>query len=98
MTTSGRLVLTAALLAAGRLAAQGPNPTAQPPRAQISQVSPGPTNTLGHVPRLLVGQYTRFGDGYRTGTTVILTDSAREVAGGMTAGYSQMGGAPGTKE
>jgi len=44
------------------------------------------------VPGIKIGHYTRFGEGYRTGTTVIRTES------GATAGYSQMGGAPGTKE
>ncbi len=70
-----------------------------PPRVQITQTQPGPTNTITDVPGIKVGHYDKFGDGYRSGTTVILTDSAREMAGpGMTAGYSQMGGAPGTKE
>lgn len=53
---------------------------------------PRPTNTITDVPGLKVGQYARFGDGYRTGTTVVRTEK------GATAGYSQMGGAPGTKE
>jgi L-aminopeptidase/D-esterase-like protein len=66
----------------------------------ITQVGPGPTNTITDVPGILVGHYERFGEGYRSGTTVITTDSARQVGPvrGMTAGYSQMGGAPGTKE
>ena len=66
----------------------------------ITVVGPGPTNTITDVPGILVGQYERFGDGYRSGTTVITTDSARQRGPmrGMTAGYSQMGGAPGTKE
>jgi L-aminopeptidase/D-esterase-like protein len=67
----------------------------------ITAVGPGPTNTIVDVPGILVGQYERFGDGYRSGTTVITTDSARQrgaTVRGMTAGYSQMGGAPGTKE
>src|SRR5262249_11097144 len=68
-----------------------------PPRVTV--VGPGPTNTITDVPGILVGQYSRFGDGYRSGTTVVTTDSARNAAGpGITAGYSQMGGAPGTKE
>jgi L-aminopeptidase/D-esterase-like protein len=63
---------------------------AQPPR--ITVVGPGPSNTISDVPGLKVGQYSRFGEGYRSGTTVIRTEK------GATAGYSQMGGAPGTKE
>jgi len=66
----------------------------------ITAIGPGPTNTITDVPGILVGQYERFGDGYRSGTTVVTTDSAhqRGPMRGMTAGYSQMGGAPGTKE
>jgi len=90
--------LVLALLLARGAAAQIPNPTAPPPRVAITQVQPGPTNTITDVPGIKLGQYSRFGDGYRSGTTVILTDSTREKSGGMTAGYSQMGGAPGTKE
>src|SRR4029079_10088365 len=64
---------------------------AQPPWVQITALQPGPTNTIVDVPGILVGQYSRFGDGYRSGTTVITTDSTRQVtARGMTAGYSQM--------
>src|SRR5262245_22067275 len=70
------------------------------PGAAITIVGPGPTNTITDVPGILVGQYERFGGGYRSGTTVITTDSARQRGPlrGMTAGYSQMGGAPGTRE
>lgn len=53
---------------------------------------PGPTNTITDVPGIEVGHETRIGDGYRTGTTVVL------VRQGATAGFSQQGGAPGTKE
>jgi L-aminopeptidase/D-esterase-like protein len=71
----------------------------QPPRVAITVVGPGPTNTITDVPGIKVGMYEKFGDGYRSGTTVVTTDSARQMAGpGITAGYSQMGGAPGTKE
>ncbi len=67
---------------------------AQPPapRARINVVGPGPTNSLTDVPGLKVGHFTRADSGYRSGTTVIRTEN------GATAGYSQMGGAPGTKE
>ncbi len=75
-----------------------PAAVAQNGRGPITQVGPGPTNSITDVPGIRVGQYERIGDGYRTGTTVVMTDSAREKRGGMTAGYSQMGGAPGTKE
>ncbi len=50
------------------------------------------SNTITDVPGIQVGHHTKLGDGYRTGTTVILTE------GGATTGYSQQGGAPGTKE
>ncbi|TVP54739.1 MAG: peptidase S58 family protein, partial [Gemmatimonadales bacterium] len=53
---------------------------------------PGPTNSLTDVPGLTVGHYERIGDGFQTGTTVILTPD------GATASYSTMGGGPGTKE
>ncbi|NCW43974.1 MAG: hypothetical protein EBV77_00490, partial [Gemmatimonadaceae bacterium] len=59
---------------------------------RITQVGPGPSNSLTDVPGLKVGNYQRSDNGYRSGTTVIRTEK------GATAGYSQMGGAPGTKE
>ena len=68
---------------------------AQPPRApgpRITVVGPGPSNSITDVPGLKVGNYHRSDSGYRSGTTVIRTEK------GATAGYSQMGGAPGTKE
>ncbi len=83
------VVFTTALLHAQPPATTRPAGQA-PPR--ITQVGPGPTNSLTDVPGVLVGQYSKFGDGYRSGTTVIRTER------GATAGYSQMGGAPGTKE
>ena len=60
--------------------------------APASGQRPGPTNTITDVPGIKVGHETRIGGGYRTGTTVILTEK------GATAGFSQQGGAPGTKE
>lgn len=54
--------------------------------------TPGPSNTISDVPGIKVGHYERFGDGYRTGTTVILTER------GATTGFSQLGGAPGSRE
>ncbi len=67
---------------------------AQPPqpRGGVSVVGTGPSNSITDVPNLKVGNYTRSDSGYRSGTTVIRTEQ------GATAGYSQMGGAPGTKE
>jgi L-aminopeptidase/D-esterase-like protein len=53
---------------------------------------PGESNTLTDVPGLAVGHETRIDDGYRTGTTVVLT------ADGATASVDVRGGAPGTRE
>lgn len=65
---------------------------ANPQQARITVVGPGPSNSLTDVPGIKVGHYDQSTGGYRSGTTVIRTES------GATAGYSQMGGAPGTKE
>lgn len=54
--------------------------------------SPGPGNTITDVAGIEVGHETRMGDGYRTGTTVVLTKE------GATTGVSVQGGGPGTKE
>ena len=72
------------------LQAQPPAQAAQ--RGRVTVVGIGPTNSITDVPGLKVGSYDRKDGGYRTGTTVIRTET------GATAGYSQMGGAPGTKE
>lgn len=77
-----------ALIAAAAVA--GAQPPAPPTRVTV--VGPGLTNSLTDVPGLKVGHFTRADSGYRSGTTVIRTEM------GATAGYSQMGGAPGTKE
>lgn len=61
-------------------------------QVRITVVGPGPSNSITDVPGIKVGHYDQSTGGYRTGTTVIRTES------GATAGYSQMGGAPGTKE
>lgn len=58
----------------------------------IGAQSPGPSNTITDVPGIRVGHETRVGDGYRTGTTVVLTPD------GATTSVSVQGGAPGTKE
>lgn len=60
--------------------------------APASAQSPGSSNTITDVPGIRVGQVSRTGDGYRTGTTVVLTED------GATTGVSIQGGAPGTKE
>ena len=54
---------------------------------------PGPRNALTDVPGLRVGHYTATGDGYLTGTTVVLAPS-----GGMVAGVDVRGGGPATHE
>ena len=99
MSRHRHAVVAAAVLLTGFLpgvvsAAQA-QPPAQPPRppmVRVTVVGPGPTNSITDVPGIKVGHYTRSDSGYRSGTTVIRTEQ------GATAGYSQMGGAPGTKE
>jgi putative pantetheine hydrolase len=54
---------------------------------------PGPTNTLTDVAGLKVGHYQRVGDGWLTGTTVVLTPPE-----GAVAGVDVRGGGPGTRE
>lgn len=54
---------------------------------------PGPTNTLTDVPGYRVGHATRTGDGWLTGTTVVLSPE-----GGAVGGVDVRGGAPGTRE
>jgi putative pantetheine hydrolase len=56
-------------------------------------VHPGPTNSLLDVAGLRVGHHTVRGDGWLTGTTVVLTPD-----GGATAGVDVRGGGPGTRE
>ncbi|MBA2696229.1 MAG: P1 family peptidase, partial [Actinobacteria bacterium] len=53
----------------------------------------GPTNSIVDVPGLRVGQHTRIGDGWLTGTTVVLPPDA-----GAVAGVDVRGGGPGTRE
>ncbi|GAB3597678.1 P1 family peptidase [Angustibacter peucedani] len=53
----------------------------------------GPTGTLVDVPGLQVGHATRAGDGWLTGTTVVLAG-----ADGAVAGVDVRGGGPGTRE
>ena len=54
---------------------------------------PGPSNTITDVPGIEVGHETRIGDGYRTGTTVVLL-----APDGATTSVSVQGGSPGTRE
>ncbi|MGB3827260.1 MAG: P1 family peptidase [Ornithinimicrobium sp.] len=54
---------------------------------------PGVTNSLVDVPGIRVGQYQRVGDGWLTGTTVVLTDER-----GAVGGVDVRGGGPGTRE
>ncbi|MBW3534140.1 MAG: P1 family peptidase [Gemmatimonadetes bacterium] len=75
--------LLASVLASGLSAA-----TVSPAHAQ----TPGAGNTITDVPGIEVGHYERVGDGYRTGTTVLLTGA------GATASVDVQGGAPGTRE
>ncbi|WP_406103828.1 P1 family peptidase [Micromonospora globbae] len=54
---------------------------------------PGPSNTLTDVPGFRVGHHQRTGDGWLTGTTVVLAPS-----GGAVGGVDVRGGGPGTHE
>ena len=54
--------------------------------------APGPRNSLT-TSRLRVGHHTAIGDGYLTGTTVVLAPD-----GGMVAGVDVRGGGPATHE
>jgi putative pantetheine hydrolase len=56
-------------------------------------VHPGHTNTLTDVPGIRVGHATRSGNGWLTGTTVVLAPET-----GAVAGVDVRGGAPGTRE
>jgi len=54
---------------------------------------PGPTNTITDVAGIRVGHATRNGDGWLTGTTVVLPPPT-----GAVAGVDVRGGGPGTRE
>jgi L-aminopeptidase/D-esterase-like protein len=61
--------------------------------AQTLPQTPGPKNAITDVPGIEVGHYTATtGSGGMTGTTAVI------VRGGATAGVTQRGGAPGTRE
>ncbi len=84
-----RSALAAALILAATLA---PGAAAQQGQQQGPPPRPGASNTLTDVGGLKVGHYHRLDGGYRTGTTVILTEN------GATASIDVQGGGPGTKE
>ncbi|WP_034274142.1 P1 family peptidase [Haloechinothrix halophila] len=54
--------------------------------------TPGPRNAITDVDGVSVGHQHRIGDGWATGTTVVLA------AGGAVGGVDARGGAPGTRE
>jgi putative pantetheine hydrolase len=54
---------------------------------------PGPTNSLTDITGLRVGHHERIGDGWLTGTTVVLAPKE-----GAVAGVDVRGGAPGTRD
>lgn len=56
-------------------------------------MQPGATNSLHDVTGLRVGHATRIGDGFRTGTTVVLPPGD-----GAVCGVDVRGGGPGTRE
>lgn len=60
----------------------------EPPRPQA-----GPTNSIVDVRGIRVGQHTAVGDGWLTGTTVVLPPP-----GGAVASVDVRGGGPGTRE
>lgn len=58
----------------------------------LPAVTPGAHNAITDVPGVLVGHHQRCGDGWATGTTVVLTPQ------GAVGGVDSRGGAPGTRE
>jgi L-aminopeptidase/D-esterase-like protein len=61
--------------------------------SESAAAQPGPRNSLTDVPGIRVGHHTAVGDGYLTGTTVVLAPD-----GGMVAGVDVRGGGPATHE
>jgi L-aminopeptidase/D-esterase-like protein len=59
----------------------------------MTDVRPGPTNSLVDVAGIRVGHATRRGDGWLSGTTVVLAGP-----GGAVGGVDVRGGGPGTRE
>jgi len=71
----------------------GATALALPAFAQTLPQTPGPKNAITDVPGIEVGHHTASsGSGGMTGTTVVIA------RGGATAGVTQRGGAPGTRE
>ncbi|MGA5008057.1 P1 family peptidase [Streptomyces koyangensis] len=71
-----------------------PTPPTTPPTANPNPTpTPGPQDALTDIPGLQVGHATRQGDGWLTGTTVVLTKP-----GGAVAAVDVRGGGPGTRE
>ncbi|MFI1313319.1 P1 family peptidase [Streptomyces albidoflavus] len=68
-------------------------PTANPNPTPAPTPTPGPQDALTDIPGLQVGHATRQGDGWLTGTTVVLTRP-----GGAVAAVDVRGGGPGTRE
>ena len=81
--------------------------------ARVGAGHPGPTNSLHDIRGITVGHYERIGEGWRTGTTVVLAPRAAAtgevsageaaegdatVAAGMVCGVDVRGGGPGTRE
>jgi L-aminopeptidase/D-esterase-like protein len=60
--------------------------------ADTTPLGRGPTNALTDVPGVQVGHFHRLGDGWATGTTVVLTPQ------GAVGGVDVRGGGPGTRE
>ena len=59
----------------------------------MTHLQPGPTNSLTDVAGIRVGHADRRGDGWLSGTTVVLAPE-----GGAVAGVDVRGGGPGTRE
>jgi putative pantetheine hydrolase len=63
------------------------------PTAWPAPVTPGPTNSLVDVAGLRVGHHSHVGDGWLTGSTLVLAPP-----GGAYGGVDVRGGGPGTRE
>ena len=73
--------------------ADGPSSADESALSEPVAVRPGPTNSLHDVAGLSVGHETLRGDGWLTGTTVVLAPEE-----GVVAGVDVRGGGPGTRE
>lgn len=61
-------------------------------------LGPGPTNSIVDVSGLQVGHHRQVGDGWLSGTTVLLAPGRGTPGGGATGGVDVRGGGPGTRE